>query len=299
MSKRKSTFKSSPLVTLLAVVALLALLISGGKLKGIFPSSQNPDFTSSDAVHFIDVGQGLSVLLQSGEHGILIDAGEREYGTRVADYIEKAGVTTLDYVIASHPHSDHIGGIPDVLSRIKTKNVIMPKLSDSLTPTTKCYERLLTSVADSKAKAIRAKAGSVYTVGSITLTVLAPVTQINDLNNMSVVCRAEIKNSSFMLLADAEKKELETVLLKGAVLDSDVLQMGHHGSSTSIYNSFLSAVDPDDAVISCGKNNSYGHPHKEALTYLQQNSIACYRTDTDGTVVFYCGDDGYCVRKEL
>ncbi len=310
MARRKSKKSIVPLL----IVIIISVLMLSGKGDLSLHHDNNTDMSESDSVyvHFIDVGQGSATLIQQGKTGILIDAGEREYGDVVVDYIEKVGVSSLEYVVASHPHSDHIGGLDEVLYAYPVDTVIMPELEEFNTPTTRVYEELLTAVFDRDitAEFIDGKKG--YSFGlneDIDVEVLGPVEQSDNLNDMSVIVRVSAFDTEFMILGDAEKTELESVysnpLNDGVTLitdaknafKSDVIAMGHHGSSTSVYEPFLDAVDAEIAVISCGKDNSYGHPHDEALEYIEDNGMACYRTDEMGDIVFKVTEDGYRLIK--
>ena len=234
------------------------------------------------AVHFIDVGQGDSTLLESKGEFVLIDAGEKEYGGKVVDYIESCGANRLKYVIATHPHTDHIGGLAEVISSIKTENFITVETDQS----TSAWRKVLETVDDTGAKYIDAEPGAVYTFGDASLTVLAPLSDDYDgYNNYSVVTKAVCGDISFMLTGDAEKKSEQEMLDAGFDLSADVLKCGHHGSSTSSTAKFLKAVDPDYAVISCGKDNDYGHPNTETLKKISLLGCLCLRTDELGTIV--------------
>lgn len=312
MARRKKNNKS--IVPLLIVIIISVLMLSGKGDLALPQGGNNTDMSESDSVyvHFIDVGQGSATLIQQGKTGILIDAGEREYGEVVVDYIEKVGVSSLEYVVASHPHSDHIGGLDEVLYAYPVGTVIMPELEESNTPTTRVYEDLLTAVFDKDIKTEFISGEKGYSFGlneDIDVEVLGPVEQSDNLNDMSVIVRVSAFDSEFMILGDAEKDELESVYSNplnynvSVITDaenafkSDVIALGHHGSATSVYEPFLNAVDADVAVISCGKDNSYGHPHKEALEYVEDNGMTCYRTDETGDVVFKVTEDGYRVIK--
>lgn len=239
------------------------------------------------AVHMIDVGQGDSILIQTKEKAVLIDAGERDQGQTVCDYLKSAGVNKLDLVIATHPHSDHIGGLADVLTQIRTEEILMPELSDEMVPTTSSFQRLLTAVEKEDVRAVAAEPGLVYDLGGgVSLTVLAPVKDYDNLNNYSVVCRLDCGQTSFLFTGDAEKQVEQDLLDAGANLQADVLKAGHHGSSTSSGDAFLDAVRPKIAAISCGQNNDYGHPHKEVMASFSQRGITVCRTDLQGTVIF-------------
>ena len=312
MARRRKNNKS--IVPLLIVIIISVLMLSGKGDLALPQGGNNTDMSESDSVyvHFIDVGQGSATLIQQGKTGILIDAGEREYGEVVVDYIEKVGVSSLEYVVASHPHSDHIGGLDEVLYAYPVDTVIMPELEESNTPTTRVYEDLLTAVFDKDINTEFISGEKGYSFGlneDIDVEVLGPVEQSDNLNDMSVIVRVSAFDSEFMILGDAEKDELESVysnplnynvsVITDAenAFESDVIALGHHGSATSVYEPFLNAVDADVAVISCGKDNSYGHPHKEALEYVEDNGMTCYRTDETGDVVFKVTEDGYRVIK--
>ena len=241
-------------------------------------------------VHVIDVGQGDSILVKNGEHAMLIDAGERGNDQKILDYLRANSVEKLDYIVATHPHSDHIGSMPKVIEGIEVDNVIMPKLPKSMVPTTSIYQKLIKAVKASGAKVISAKAGDTYTLGDAKITVVGPVGTPDDLNNASVVLKVVYGKNSFLFTGDAEAKSEKQILANGADIKADVLKLGHHGSSTSTSEEFLRVVSPSLALISCGKDNDYGHPHKETLEKLEKYNIPYERTDIKGTIVV--GSDG-------
>ena len=233
-------------------------------------------------VHFIDVGQGDSALLESDGEFVLIDAGERDYGDKVLNYIKNRGADELKYVIATHPHSDHIGGMKTVINGIDAENFITVETDCS----TYTWTKLLTAVDNNDINYIDAEVGDTYTFGEATFTIMGPLSDsYNGYNNYSVVTKVECGDVSFMLTGDAEKESEYEMVAAGEDLSADVLKCGHHGSSTSNTAKFLKAVNPAYAVISCGKNNDYGHPHKETMQKL--NALGCdiFRTDTMGTIV--------------
>ncbi len=290
MAKRRRKSKKS---LLLSVIVIILFLLGVGVEKngGI---DTNP-YSASDAyVHFIDVGQGSSTLIQIGDKGILIDAGEKEYGDYVVEYINSCGIKKLEYVVASHPHSDHIGGITDVIEEYKIGEFIMPELTEMNIPTTKVYERMINALLEKDVEVTAAEVGDSFIMEGLKMKILGPFEQTEDLNDMSVICKATVNGVDFMILGDAEKGELSSVFANvNASYGSDIIAMGHHGSSTSIHKAFLNAVDADVAVISCGKGNSYGHPHKEALQYIRNSGMTLYRTDYDGDIVFRCAGGEY------
>ena len=296
MAKRK---KGKP--SLLAIIIFIVIALLGVKETGLV-EIDNSKLTNSRLdgevyVHFIDVGQGSSTLIQQGKNGILIDSGLADYGDTVSDFIKSCGVTDLEYVIATHPHDDHIGSLPQVMDDFTVGKIIMPELAEFNTPTTRVYERLIDYIVDNNIDAYAAEFGDIYEMDDVKVQILGPVKQVKDLNDMSVICKVYAGESTFMLLGDAEKEELASVYeynnKYGADLKSDVILMGHHGSSTSIYKPFLNEVDAKTAVISCGRNNSYNHPHKEALDYCKQNGIAVVRTDIHGTITYRSTEDSF------
>lgn len=285
--------------SLLTIVILIIIALVGVKEADVI-NIDNTKLTNSMLdgeiyVHFIDVGQGSSTLIQQGKDAILVDSGLSEYGDTVSDFIKSCGVTNLEYVIATHPHDDHIGSITQVMDDFTVGKVIMPELEEFNTPTTKVYERFIDYIIENEIDAYSAEFGDIYEMDDVKIQILGPVEQVKDLNDMSVICKVYAGESSFMLLGDAEKEELSSIYeynySYGLDLKSDILLMGHHGSSTSVFKPFLDDVDAKTAVISCGRNNNYNHPHREALDYCEENGISIVRTDLDGTISFRCTDD--------
>lgn len=293
------------LIGVCVVVAAFFVLITAGEMgwlpfetpswdelfqsAGIEDAYVPADLTGEEtvAVHIIDVGQGDSIFIRTKGKSVLIDAGEKESGQSVCDYLSAAGVEKLDLVIGTHPHSDHIGGLATVLERFPTEQILLPDIPENLVPTTATFERLLDAVEQNGVQTALASPGQTYDLGDgVKLTILGPVKDYDSLNNVSVVCRLDSGETSFLFTGDAEK-EVETDLLsQGANLQADVLKAGHHGSNTSSGKEFLDAVQPKIAAISCGADNKYGHPHKEVMERLSQREIAVYRTDLSGSIVF-------------
>ena len=269
---RPKTKAVTIIVIVLILVAAAAITVSqsrGGPLPTWDELAQIAGFTETTeiahahdlCVHFIDVGQGDGMLIQSptGET-MVIDAGERGNEQTMISYIEKYGDDTIEYVVATHPHTDHIGSMDDVLDAFQIENVIMPRLTKENTPTTSTYKNFLTAVKRSGAKVIAAKPGYTFSLGKGVCTILSPSAQSDNLNNMSVVLRLDWGDTSFLFTGDAETP-VEKQLLNGAYasyLDVDVLKLGHHGSSTSSSKKFLDAVMPQYSIISCGAENDYG-----------------------------------------
>ncbi|WP_320936038.1 ComEC/Rec2 family competence protein [Enterocloster lavalensis] len=236
-------------------------------------------------VHFIDVGQGDSILAESDGRFMLVDAGENDQADTVVSYLEGHGVETLDYVIGTHPHSDHIGGLDKVIDTFDVGKVILPPVEH----TTKTFEDVLDAVAGKGLKLTKPRVGDTYTLGNASFTIIAPNEDYgNDLNNWSVGIRLDYGDNRFVMCGDAEALAEADILKNGIDISAEVLKAGHHGSSTSTSEAFLDKVSPSVAVIQCGKDNSYGHPHKETLEKFKERGIQVYRNDRDGTVVAYC-----------
>lgn len=246
------------------------------------------------SVHFIDVGQGDAIFIElPNNESMLIDAGEQKYSEKVIKYIKNLGYETVSYVVGTHPHSDHIGGLEDIVKNFKINNIFMPKVST----TTKTFENLLLSIKNNGLKITTAKEGlKIVEKNNILVTVLSPIEEkYSNLNNYSVVILLEYKNKSFLFMGDAEA-EVE-VALKGNI-SCDVLKVGHHGSNSSTSTDFLKMSDPKYAVISCGKGNIYGHPHKETIEKLKKAGTEYMTTEDCGNIVMVTDGNDLIIKKE-
>lgn len=292
IGKNIKTTKGKIIYAVVLVVVALAALLIGSKLgywenpfSDIFGTKQT-SAANSCFVHYIDVGQGDCELVECDGKYMLIDAGENGFETVVINYLKSHKIEVLDYVVASHQHSDHIGGLSEVLEAFEVKNIIMPRLTKAQIPTNSTYSDFTKAVKASGAKVIEAKVGATYDLGSGEFEILGPVTNdAEDINNMSVVMRFDYGENSFLFTGDAETEEENEILETDANLDCDVLKVGHHGSSSSSGKKFLDAVTPEICVILCGKDNSYGHPHKEITKRLKKYTDETYRTDVCGSIV--------------
>lgn len=233
------------------------------------------------SVHYLDVGQGDSIFIELPQNKtMLIDAATAEYGDGIAKYIYEQGYEKIDYLIATHPHADHIGGMKAVVEKFKIDKIYMPKAST----TTKTYKNLLQAIKDKGLKINTAKAGiTIAQSTNLKIDILAPNSDSYDeLNNYSAVIKITYGDRAFLFMGDAEQLSEQEIT---ADVKADVLKAGHHGSSSSTSEEFLARVNSTAAVISCGKDNSYGHPHKETLEALEKAGIEIYRTDTMGTII--------------
>lgn len=276
MSKKVSS-KPPLIISILAAVAVgVYLLVSNTVPTQTVPSG------SSLKVIAIDVGQADSILITAGSNSMLIDAGTNEAADIVVNYIKDQGITKLDYVIGTHPHEDHIGGMDAVISTFDIDKVILPDAQSS----TKSFEDVLDAISDKGLKITRPVPGTAYSLGNASFTILAPNgSKYEDLNNYSVVVKLVFGNSSFLFTGDAESRSEKEILKNGFDIKADYLKVGHHGSITSTSDDFLNAVNPKYAVISVGKDNNYGHPANETIQKLTDADIKIYRTDKMGTIV--------------
>ena len=243
---------------------------------------ENTPGSTNFEVHFLNVGQGLSVLVRSDDHTLLYDGGNRESSSYVVSYLQKHGIYDLDYLIASHYDADHISGLIGVLYTCRVSTVLGPDyVHDSAT-----YDSFLQAVKNDGLSVVHPKVGTEYPLGDASFTVLAPQEIDSDLvNNNSIAIRLVNGQNSFLLTGDAEAESEEAMCRLGQNLYSDVLCPGHHGSSSSTCSLFLAYTQPDYAVISVGADNEYGHPHRETLQRLEDAGVTVYRTDRQGTIV--------------
>ena len=282
-------------LTALFAVICLALCSCSVNINVNSSSLENKSTTPASgtlSVHYLDVGQGDSIFIElPNKKCMLIDAGENMYGKSITEYITNLGYSKIDYLVATHPHADHIGSMAYVVNHNDIGEIYMPKVAT----TTKTYEKLLTAISDKGLKVKSAKAGmNIVDDGDFSIDILAPVTiEEDDLNNCSIILKMNYKGDSFLFLGDAEKKELETVT---ADMSAEVLKVGHHGSRTSTTKALLEEVNPKYAVISLGKGNSYGHPHKSTLELLDEFNVETYRTDQDGTIVISTEGSGVTIK---
>lgn len=291
-------------VSVVSVVFALAVLIISANQAGWFQGWQEenaplPSFAAGTdrkqlLVYFLDVGQGDSQLIrvpgEAGYFNVLLDTGEYKYANGLAETLRGLGVETIDALICSHPHTDHMGCMARMVQWFEVGSVYMPLLPKDQTPTTSAYEALLDRVEEKNLVITQLYAGAEIAVpGEAQFQVVAPRKneEWEDVNNYSAVIRMSYGDVTFLFTGDAEQESEEEILEDGYLVEADVLKCGHHGSSTSTSDAYLEAVNPRYAVISCGEGNRYGHPHKETQEKLgQRRGLTVLRTDQYGTVLF-------------
>jgi len=286
--RRKKTHGKGIATAFIVLIAVIAALFFG-KDAILDRLTDRPSAPVSDGevqFHFIDVGQGDAALIRTEKGDILIDAGTNSSEDQLKAYLDKLGVTELEYAVFTHPHEDHIGGADMILNTYTVKRVILPdKEHDS-----KTFERMLDAIEAEKCEVIMATPDKTFKVGELTCTILAPMgTAYTELNNYSVVIRAEYGETSVLFTGDAETLSEEEMLERYRfknTLDCDILKAGHHGSDTSSSQAFLDAVTPVYAVISVGEGNTYDHPKQEILSRYETMKITVHRTDKEGDIVF-------------
>lgn len=252
---------------------------SGQETAGV---SESGSFT----IHFIDVGQADSALVTCDGHSMLIDGGNADDSNLVYSVLQRETDGHLDYVVGTHAHEDHIGGLSSAFE-VDTADVTFCPVTEY---DSKAFRNFKTR-ADERGGGITIPAvGDTFTLGEASVTVVAVNSVPEDTNNTSIVIRIVYGDTSFLFTGDAEQETEEKILESGQDIESTVLKVGHHGSSTSTSQAFLDAVSPTYAVISCGKDNSYGHPHSETLAKLASAGVEVLRTDELGDI--YCTSDG-------
>ncbi|MCM1087665.1 MAG: MBL fold metallo-hydrolase [Muribaculaceae bacterium] len=263
---------------LLNAILILSIFMSGFSFETVTVSAADPDKME---VHFMDVGQGDATLIICGKHAMLIDTGDSSKGTAIQNYLQKQKIEKLDYLILTHPDSDHIGGAPVILTKFDVKKVFMSNYEKD----NKDYQKLIQTLDDKRTEYKTPQVGFRYFLGTAVITFIAPNDIYDNPNDSSIACIIKNGDTKFLFTGDAGEDAEQDILDTELDISADVYHVGHHGSKYSTSEEFLEAVNPDYAVISCAEGNSYGHPHAETLNKLRMGGIKVYRTDEEGAIV--------------
>lgn len=261
---------------------LITVMFSLTACKNVNTTSNGASNDAFTFVHFIDVGQADSILIESRGQILLMDAGNHDDGKKVINYIKERGIERIDYVIASHPHEDHIGGLDDVIDKFDVGKIFF---TDYVLPSTS-FENLLATIKKKKLQIVIPSVGDEYALGNASFMFVAPVKKDygSKVNNYSLGIKLTDRENTFLLTSDAEEVAEMDMAESGMDITADVLKVNHHGSITSSTEVFIEAVKPSYAVISVGKDNPYGNPSRSVLTRLLDHNVKIYRTDLMGTI---------------
>ena len=292
MREGSSITVSKKLLRGIVLCLIIVSVLFVNRIRGAEQFTNNVTLNASGKikVHFIDVGQADCILIQSNSQNMLIDAGNNDDGELVVRYLHDNGVTKLDYVIGTHAHEDHIGSLDTVIQYFEIGILFLP----DQTYETKSYADVLEMADVNQVRIVHPQFKDTYALGEARFIFIMPNAdrEYTDLNDSSLGIRISNGKHSFLLCGDASK-EMEREFIDSKVfLKSDVLKLNHHGSSDANCKDFLKAVDPRFAVITCGVDNDYGHPHKSVMKRLRKLDIDVFRTDMSGTVIFTSDGDG-------
>lgn len=289
MARRKKGMKKfiSGIITLI-IIGIVSILGTNQQFLNTISTAENQtnqqnmqqiDFVAEEdlLVDFIDVGQADSILIRNQDKVMLIDAGTNEAGETVVEYLKKLGITHINYLVGTHPHEDHIGGLDDVINNFEIEQIYMPKIET----TTKTFQDVLEAIENKNLKVTSPKKGDKIEFGQAKAEFMTdPILDEDNLNLSSLVIRLEFGNNSFLFMGDAEKENEESISWSKV----DVLKVGHHGSDTSSSKEFLEQIQPKYAIIMVGKDNSYKLPKQETIDKLKTLGSEIYRTDENGTI---------------
>ncbi len=267
------------------VVLICAFIIFIAALL-VYDDATKKNYDGNDTVTFLDVGQGDSALIQSGDFSALIDTGTATNGMNVAKKLRRAGVNKLDVLILTHPHDDHIGCAQFLISEIPIDYIVLSQVLPRDDEDARCYKDLKDYAAESSVDVYNATEGLVINIGNFELTVLMSDEEATDENDSSIIIMAKNGETKFLFTGDAEKAAENKLMDDGINLNCNVLKVGHHGSNTSSSVEFLNACLPEFAVISVGADNSYSHPSETVIKRLSSMGIKTLRTDERGDITF-------------
>lgn len=292
MARKKKASKKISMIVIAIIILIMAVFgldelffeelnnvtNTANTVNEVTNEAEQKEFVAQDdlKVYFIDVGQADSILIVNKDQTMLIDAGNNEDGEQVVNFIKDKGITKLNYVIGTHPHEDHIGGLDNVINTFDIENVYLP----NATTTTKTFEDVINAIQGKGLKIKSPEEGYKFKLGEANCEVMLARIDTSNLNNSSIVLRLEFGNKSFLFMGDTESANESLRQWP----QTTVLKVGHHGSDTSSSESFLNQVKPEIAVIMVGEGNDYGHPKQEIINRLENIGAKIYRTDKNGTI---------------
>mgnify|MGYP004483600481 CR=1 FL=1 len=284
MAKKKKNKQNLPkaISILLIIIAIFYSLYEkdidktfGLPVTETFKETEN---TNTLDITYLDVGQADSILIQNKGHNMLIDAGNNEDGPLLVQYFKEQNITKFDYLITTHPHEDHIGGMDDIINNFDIEKIYMP----DVTTTTKTFLDVLEAIEKKNMTYDVPNINQNFTLGNTLFQVIYTGNDKKNLNNSSIILKATFKNTSYLFTGDATSEVEKKILSKD--IKATVLKVGHHGSKYSTTTDFLNKVNPKYAIISVGKNNSYNHPNQVTINKLEKKNIEIHRTDQEGSI---------------
>ncbi|MBQ9946198.1 MAG: MBL fold metallo-hydrolase [Clostridia bacterium] len=279
--------KRNKLSAVLLIFVFFILLFSACDLDSEVPDDDSSVFDNPLVIAFLDVDQGDCGLISCNGKNILIDCGEAEYSSRVIEFLDENNIQKLDCFILSHPHSDHMGAAQRIVGAVDCETIVLPEFSEFSMPVSNLYYDFLDSLESLDCNVISVNDGDSFDCGDVRLDFFSPLFDSEDYNDMSIVLNATYSETSVLFTGDATVRTENAILEKDYDIETDILKVAHHGSYTSSSLEFLQKADAEIAVISCGLNNLYGHPHDEVVDRLKDLGVKIFRTDESGTIVCY------------
>ena len=281
MTKKKKKQKLPKGISILLIIIAIFYSLYEKDIDKTFGLPVTETFKETENtldITYLDVGQADSILIQNEGHNMLIDAGNNEDGPLLVQYFKEQNITKFDYLIATHPHEDHIGGMDDIINNFDIEKIYMP----DVTTTTKTFLDVLEAIEKKNMTYDVPNINQNFTLGNTLFQVIYTGNDKKNLNNSSIILKATFKNTSYLFTGDATSEVEKKILNKD--IQATVLKVGHHGSKYSTTTDFLNKVNPKYAIISVGKNNSYNHPNQVTINKLEKKNIEIHRTDQEGSI---------------
>ena len=283
MTKKKKKQKLPKGISILLIVVAIFYSLYEKDIDKTFglpvtETFQETENTNTLDITYLDVGQADSILIQNKGHNMLIDAGNNEDGPLLVQYFKEQNINKFDYLITTHPHEDHIGGMDDIINNFYIEKIYIP----DVTTTTKTFLDVLEAIEKKNMTYDVPNINQNFTLGNTLFQVIYTGNDKKNLNNSSIILKATFKNTSYLFTGDATSEVEKKILNKN--IQATVLKVGHHGSKYSTTTDFLNKVNPKYAIISVGKNNSYNHPNQVTINKLEKKNIEIHRTDQEGSI---------------